>query len=95
MHAMLLIGVVIGGGLGSLSTFMQRMLTPSEFDVLTARLFGSVNNADPEYFPVAIPLALGAALLVHMHSRTLNLVALGREPALNLGVIGFVVLASA
>ncbi|WKK62300.1 iron chelate uptake ABC transporter family permease subunit [Corynebacterium sp. P3-F1] len=86
MHAMLLIGVVIGGGLGSLSTFMQRMLTPSEFDVLTARLFGSVNNADPAYFPVAIPLALAAALLVYMHSRTLNVVALGREPAINLGV---------
>ena len=86
MHAMLLIGVVIGGGLGSLSTFMQRMLSPSEFDVLTARLFGSVNNADPEYFPVAIPLALGAALLLYIHSRTLNVVSLGRETAVNLGV---------
>ena len=40
MHAMLLIGIVIGAGLGSVSTFMQRLLTPSEFDVLTARLFG-------------------------------------------------------
>ena len=86
MHAMLLIGVVIGGGLASLSTFMQRMLAPSEFDVLTARLFGSVNNADPQYFPVAIPLALGAALLLYVHSRTLNVLALGREPAVNLGV---------
>lgn len=56
MHAMLLVGVVIGGGLGSLSTFMQRMLTPSEFDVLTARLFGSVNNAETEYYPFAIPI---------------------------------------
>ena len=86
MHAMLLIGVVIGGGLASLSTFMQRMLAPSEFDVLTARLFGSVNNADSQYFPVAIPLALGAALLLYVHSRTLNVLALGREPAVNLGV---------
>lgn len=86
MHAMLLIGVVIGGGLASLSTFMQRMLAPSEFDVLTARLFGSVNNADPQYFPVAIPLALGAALLLYVHSRTLNVLALGREPAVSLGV---------
>ena len=41
MHAMLLIGVMLGAGLGSVSTFMQRLLTPSEFDVLTARLFGS------------------------------------------------------
>lgn len=86
MHAMLLIGVVIGGGLASVSTFMQRMLTPSEFDVLTARLFGSVNNADPEYFPVAIPLALTGVFLLYVHSRKLNVVALGRETALNLGV---------
>lgn len=86
MHAMLLIGVVIGGGLGSLSTFMQRVLAPSEFDVLTARLFGSVNNADPKYFPVAIPLALGATLLLYLHSRTLNVLSLGREPAVSLGV---------
>ena len=38
MHAMLLIGVMLGAGLGSVSTFMQRLLTPSEFDVLTALL---------------------------------------------------------
>ena len=86
MHAMLLVGVVLGGGLASVSTFMQRMLTPSEFDVLTARLFGSVNNADPEYFPVAIPLAVAAAVAIYLNSRTLNVLGLGRETAINLGV---------
>lgn len=54
---------MLGGGLASVSTFMQRMLTPSEFDVLTARLFGSVNNADASYYPVAIPLVVVAAAL--------------------------------
>ena len=48
MHAMLLIGVMLGAGLGSISTFMQRLLTPSEFDVLTARLFGSIANAQKD-----------------------------------------------
>lgn len=86
MHAMLLIGIVIGGGLGSLSAFMQRLLTPSEFDVLTARLFGSVNNADASYYPVVIPLCLVAAALLYLSSRRLNAVALGREVATNLGV---------
>ncbi len=86
MHAMLLIGIVIGGGLGSLSAFMQRLLTPSEFDVLTARLFGSVNNADASYYPVVIPLCLAAAALLYLSSRRLNAVALGREVATNLGV---------
>ena len=46
---MLLVGIILGGGMGALATFMQRMLTPSEFDVLSARLIGSVANADASY----------------------------------------------
>ncbi len=49
VEVMLLVGVVIGGGLGSVATFMQRTLTPSEFDVLSARLFGSIANSDATY----------------------------------------------
>ncbi|WP_180377815.1 iron chelate uptake ABC transporter family permease subunit [Rothia nasimurium] len=86
MHVMLLVGVVLGGGLGSLSTFMQRMLTPSEFDILTARLFASVNNADPEYYPIAIPLVAVSVLVLYLKSRTLNTLSLGEPVATNLGV---------
>ena len=86
MHAMLLVGIVLGGGLGRVSTFMQRLLTPSEFDVLTARLFGSVNNADPEYYPLAVPLVLAAVVLMLLNSRRLNVLGLGRDVAVNLGV---------
>ena len=86
MHAMLLVGIVIGGGLGSISTFMQRILTPSEFDILTARLFGSVNNAETEYFPVAIPLIVIASVLLLLQSRRLNVLSLGKDAATNLGV---------
>jgi len=86
MHAMLLVGIVLGGGLGSVSTFMQRLLTPSEFDLLTARLFGSVNNADPAYYPLAVPLVLVAAGLMYVNSRRLNVLSLGRDVAVNLGV---------
>lgn len=86
MHAMLLVGIVLGGGLGSIATFMQRTLTPSEFDVLSARLFGSVNNAETEYFPVAIPLVIIAAVLLLLSSRRMNVISLGREATTNLGV---------
>ena len=83
---LLLVGIIIGAGLGSLSTFMQRLLTPSEFDVLTARLFGSVNNADPDYYPVAIPLILGAAIVLYALSKRLNVLSLGRDTTTSLGV---------
>ncbi|WP_072313997.1 iron chelate uptake ABC transporter family permease subunit [Agrococcus sp. Marseille-P2731] len=86
LPVMLLIGIVIGGGLGSVSAFMQRLLTPSEFDVLSARLFGNVSNADPAYLPVAIPLCLLAAGALWSRARTLNTLALGRDVSMGLGL---------
>lgn len=86
LQVMLLIGIIIGGGLGSVSTFMQRLLSPSEFDVLTARLFGSVANADAAYLPVAIPLCLVAGILLLANARRLNVLALGRDTTTNLGL---------
>lgn len=86
LQVMLLVGIVIGGGLGSVATFMQRLLTPSEFDVLAARLFGNVSNADASYYPVAIPLCVAAGALLWLKSRKLNLLALGKETATSLGI---------
>lgn len=86
VHVMLLIGVVIGGGLASVSTFMQRLLTPSEFDILAARLFGNIGNADDEYLPYALPIALAAGAVLFLRARRLNVMALGPDAANNLGL---------
>ncbi|MCM3484237.1 iron chelate uptake ABC transporter family permease subunit [Kocuria rosea] len=86
LQVMLLVGIIIGGGLGSVSTFMQRLLSPSEFDVLSARLFGSVTNAQADYLPVAVPLCLLAGGALWLRSSRLNVVALGRDVSLNLGL---------
>lgn len=86
LQVMLLIGIILGGGLGAIATFMQRLLTPNEFDVLTARMFGSISNADVSYFPIAIPLVVVAAVLLWINARKLNVVALGQDTAVNLGL---------
>lgn len=86
IQIMLLIGIILGAGLGSISTFMQRMLSPSEFDILTAKLFGSMNNADMSYLPVAIPLILIAGFFLISNSRKMNIVSLGRDTTMNLGI---------
>ncbi len=86
LHVMLLVGVVLGTGLRSVSSFMQRLLTPSEFDVLTARMFGSVSNADPSYLPVVVPLAALAGGALLWRSRRLDVLALGAPVAAGLGV---------
>ncbi|HHV09909.1 MAG TPA: iron chelate uptake ABC transporter family permease subunit [Clostridiales bacterium] len=86
LQLMLLVGVIIGTGLRSVSTFMRKLLAPSEFDVLQARLFGSVNNADAEYFPVAIPIVIIAATLILAYSKKLNVLSLGKSTSTSLGV---------
>ncbi|NAZ17055.1 iron chelate uptake ABC transporter family permease subunit [Glutamicibacter soli] len=86
IQIMLLVGIIIGTGLGSVATFMQRMLTPSEFDVLTARLFGSMTNADMSYMPLAIPLLIVAGGYLVASSKKLNILALGKETTINLGI---------
>lgn len=86
LQVMLLIGIIIGGGLGSISTFMQRLLSPSEFDVLAARLFGNVSNADADYLPVSVPLVAVVVALIWCNGRRLNLIALGRDTSTNLGL---------
>jgi len=86
LQLMLLVGVIMGTGLRSVSAFMRRLLAPSEFDVLQARLFGSVNNADSAYFVVAIPLVVLAGALLLLYSKRLNVLSLGRSSSTALGV---------
>lgn len=86
LQLMLLLGIILGQGLRAVSSFMRRMLSPSEFDILQARLFGSVNNAEPEYFVIAIPLVLITSFLLFREAKTLNILALGSDIATNLGV---------
>ncbi|WIK64525.1 iron chelate uptake ABC transporter family permease subunit [Gleimia hominis] len=86
MQVMLLVGIVLGSGLAAMASFMRRMLLPSEFDVLQARLFGSINNADRSYYPYALVLVLAAGVALYAYSRQLNVIALGREACTSLGV---------
>ncbi|WP_214741934.1 iron chelate uptake ABC transporter family permease subunit [Exiguobacterium sp. s48] len=86
LQLMLLIGIIIGTGLNSVSSFMRRMLAPSEFDILQARLFGSVTNADVAYFPIVIPIVVIAGTLLFLFSNRLNIVALGKDVATTFGM---------
>lgn len=86
VQIMLLVGIILGGALAAFSTFLQRLLTPTEFDLLTARLIGSVANADVAYLPYAVPLAALAIVALVWGGRRLDVIALGRPVALGLGV---------
>ncbi|GAV10602.1 iron chelate uptake ABC transporter family permease subunit [Paenibacillus sp. NAIST15-1] len=86
LQLMLLVGIIIGTGLRSVSSFMRRLLSPSEFDILQARLFGSVNHADAAYFPIVIPIVIIVAMLILAHSKNLNVLSLGKDVSTSFGV---------
>lgn len=86
LHIMLLIGIVLGIGFGSLSTVMQRLLTPSDFDLLSARLFGNMSNSNPEYLPWAGIIVAFVAVAVWRARHRLDVLTLGRDTATSLGI---------
>lgn len=86
LHVMLLVGIILGAGMGSLSTFMQQMLDPNEFDVLRARLFGNIGNANTDFLWFVIPVCALTGGTIWMLSRRLNVIALGSDISTNLGM---------
>ena len=86
LQFMLLIGVILGTGLRSVSSFMRRLLSPSEFDILQTRMFGSVNNANAEYFPLAITIVVIVTMLLLAYSKRLNVISLGKDCSTSLGI---------
>lgn len=86
LHVMLLVGIILGAGMGSISTFLQQLLTPSEFDVLRARLFGSIGNANLDFLAIVVPVCALAGGAIWFLSRRLDVMALGRDIATSVGL---------
>lgn len=86
VHLLVLVGVVVGVLLRSLTAMLQRMIDPNEFQVLQSRLFASFGAVDPTLLMVSVVL-LGITCVVLWRRRaTLDVLALGRDRAIALGV---------
>ena len=86
VHLMLLVGIVLGTFFRSLTEWMQRMLDPLEFQVVTDAMFASLSRPDPLLLAfTGILVAIGCAALVPL-VRQLDVLALGESIAVGLGV---------
>lgn len=86
IQLMILVGVIFGLLFRSFSAFMQRMIDPSEFAVLQAVTFAQFSGIDRvELLAATIALALVAIWLIR-RTAILDVMALGRREARNLGV---------
>jgi iron complex transport system permease protein len=86
IHLLVLSGVVCGVLFRSLASLLQRVLDPNEFSALQDLLFASFNGIDVALLGVTSVAAAGTcAWLLSIH-RTLDVLSLGREAAIGLGV---------
>jgi iron complex transport system permease protein len=86
LHLLMLVGIVFGIFFRSLSSFLQRVIDPNDFVVLQDRMFASFNTVDPSLLGLAVLLIALASLVSLRLLRVYDVLALGRETAINLGV---------
>lgn len=86
LHRLLLVGIIFGTLFRSLTNLVQRLIDPNEFAVLQGASFARFSTVDTELLAVsALMVAVGAGYgWAARHA--LDVVALGRETAVSLGV---------
>jgi iron complex transport system permease protein len=86
LHLLMLVGIVCGLFFRSLSGLMQRLIDPNEFVVLQDRLFASFNSTEPDLLLVAAILVLAMLVPIVRLLPALDVLLLGRDGAIGLGV---------
>lgn len=82
----LLICMSLGTLFRSLSTFMQVLMDPNEYDKLQSKLFASFQNANSDVLVLVAILVLFTAICLYRKSAELDVFYLGRETATLLGI---------
>lgn len=86
LHLTLLMGVVLGGFFFSLRMFMQLQLNPDQMMSLTDIMFANFNKFNTSLISFATIIIFVMSLIGWRSCHFLDILALGRENALNLGV---------
>ena len=82
----LLIGTVLSSLFSSVQNTMTRIMDPNEYDSLLVTLTASFTNINSEILLLAAAVLAAAAMILRRDLALLDVIALGKEQALNLGV---------
>jgi len=86
LHLLVLVGIVFGLMIRSFTNLLQRVMDPTEFAVLQDMGFASFNSIDRNLLLVSSVVLVLVLVGMWRMRYTLDLLALGREMAINLGV---------
>jgi len=86
IYFLLLVGIIVGTFFQSISTFLQVLIDPNEFQIVQDKMFASFNNVNGDLVWLSL-LVIGIVILIGWRSNPyLDVLSLGRETAINLGV---------
>ncbi|MDR3003463.1 MAG: iron chelate uptake ABC transporter family permease subunit [Acidovorax sp.] len=86
MYVLLLLGLVLTMVIGSFTQFVQLRISPGEFAVFQGMSYASFNRVRPETLLYAVVAMLCVGLLARKSLPVLDVLALGREQSISLGV---------
>lgn len=85
MH-LLLVGLIVGTLFKSLTSFMQVLIDPNEYLTLQNKLVASFSNVNVDILMLSIFIILGITPLIYDDLKLLDVINLGKDQAINLGV---------
>jgi len=86
IYFLLLIGMIMGTFFSSFTSFMQVLIDPNEFMIAQDKMFASINNVNSNLVYVSIVLLILVVLYFLRFYKYLDVIALGKDEAINLGV---------
>src|SRR5699024_3817354 len=86
IYYLLLIGMILGTFFSSFTSFMQVLIDPNEFMLVQDKMFASINNVNTNLVYLSIILIILVTLYFLRFYKYLDVLALGKDQATNLGV---------
>lgn len=86
INLVLMIGIILATLFRSTSSLLQRLLDPNEFSVLQSRMFATFTRTTPELLILSLIIIMFTGYLIWRKRHQLDVLALGREQAINLGI---------
>lgn len=83
---LVLVGMIFGTLFKSATTFIQVMIDPNEFLALQTSIMASLNNINTNVLLIAFIIIIAIIPFIYDEIKYLDVLSLGREQAINLGV---------
>lgn len=86
LYLLLLVGIIIGTLFSSLSSFMQLLIDPNDFFIVQGKMFATFNRINNELLWPSMVIMVIILLIGFRMTRYLDVIALGRDQSINLGI---------